>query len=91
MVAGAIMGRSGKARRLFANQLAQGVEPTIANRTLAVQVVGVQRTSVGDNPVLVITLQNISGKKVRSNNFADAVSKTDKVIKIFQNLAQPTQ
>ncbi len=61
VVAGVVIGTSDKVPDSVA---AQDGLPLITSASSAVRVVGLQRTSIGDSPILTVSLQNISSKKI---------------------------
>lgn len=70
ILAGILIGWPGKARHFDSGQNAQTIEPVIKSRTLAVRVLGTERTSLGDNSMLSIKLQNTSGRDIKAYTIA---------------------
>ena len=61
ITAGVLVGTAGKVPDSAA---AQDGLPLITSASSAIRVVGVQRTTIGDNPILNVSLQNISSKNI---------------------------
>lgn len=61
ITAGVLVGTSGKVPDSAA---AQDGLPIVTSASAAIRVVGVQRTTIGDSPILNVSLQNISSKNI---------------------------
>ena len=63
LVVGTVIGTSGKAPIMIA---AQDGLPLVTSATSAIRIVGLQRTTIGNSPILNLSLQNISGKTIKA-------------------------
>ena len=63
VVVGAVLGTSGKVAMLAT---AQESLPLVTSATLAIRVVALQRTTIGNSPILNVSLQNISPKTIKA-------------------------
>lgn len=61
VVVGAVIGTSGKVPILLA---AQDGLPSVTSATSAIRITGLQRTAIGNSPILNVSLQNISPKTI---------------------------
>jgi hypothetical protein len=72
ILVGVVLGWSGKAKGYFTS--AQTSEPKITSDTSVLRVFGTERTSIGDNSVLVLKLQNISDRHIKAYTIASGKS-----------------
>ena len=70
ILAGVLIGWPGKARHFDSDQNGQTIEPIIKSKTLAVRVLGSERTSLGDNSIWFVKLQNTSGRDIKAYTIA---------------------
>lgn len=63
IVVGTVIGTTGKVRVLTTTQDGQ---PLVTSATSAIRVVALQRTTIGNSPILSVSLQNISPKTIKA-------------------------
>lgn len=66
---GAVMGRSGSTG-FFSRTVAQKDQLRATNKTSAIRVVGMQQKRIGNNDVLFVSVQNISGQNIKAYTIA---------------------